>query len=621
MSVSANTLGNTMLDTASGIRLRAWIYGIYAFENAMLAVLLTAMVLIPISEIVLRATLGLGIKGAIEWVLHLTLVTAMLGAAIAAREGKLLAFATATMLDGHARKITGIFSTTVSVAVTLILCQSGLEFVQSERNAGNLLAYGIPVWAVDLALPVGYALILLRLVSRSSEKWPARLVMLLAALVLAGVWRYAPVDPQIWVIPAIVVIGIATFFGAPVFVCIAGITLVFLAAGGVPIASMALDHYTLTSNSSLPAIPLFTLAGFLLAESGAPGRLVEVFNAAFGRYRSGAAVVTVLACTLFTSFTGASGTSILALGGLLLPLLRDANYPERKALSLITGGGLPGTILLPALPLILYAIVAKVAIEEMFLGGVLPAALMFTIVLFWGIRQRLRSNEVNTGVFNARRLQQALWAAKWELALPVIPVTALFTGLATPVEAAAVTAFYILIVTVIINHDLEIRRDLPRVMAECGLLIGGILLIMGVALGLTNLLVDARVPDRAVEWVTTIIHNRWLFLLALNGFLLLVGCVMDIYSAIIVVAPLVVPIGLAFGINPVHLGIIFLANMELGYLTPPVGINLFYASSRFNLPLFEVCCYVIPLFGVMAVGVLIITYVPWLSTVLLKLLP
>ena len=617
MSISADILENTMMDAAPGIRLRSWLH---AFENTLLAVLLTTMVLLPITEIVLRATLGIGIRGAIEFTQHLTLVAAMLGAVVAAREGKLLAFATATLLHGGMQRCARYFTAIISVAVIAVLCQAGIEFVQSEHAGGNLLAYGIPIWIVDLALPVGFALILARLAMRSTDKWAGRLCVLLAGLAVAGIWRYAPVDPQLWVLPALIIIGIATVFGAPVFVSIAGVALSLLVAEGVPVASMALDHYSLTSNSSLPAIPLFTLAGFLLAESGAPARLIALFNAAFGRYRSGAAVVAVLSCTLFTSFTGASGISILALGGLLLPLLRDTGYPEKSALTLITGGGLPGTILLPALPLILYAIVAKVSIEEMFLGGILPVALMFTLVLGWGIRRRPRNHKAHTETFNLQRLLQALWKAIWELALPAIPVIALFTGLATPVEAAAVTAFYVLIITTLINRDLSIRRDLPRVMAECGLLVGGILLILGVALGLTNFMVDARIPDRAVEWVTTIIHTRWLFLLALNGFLLLIGCVMDIYSAIIVIAPLVVPIGLAFGIHPVHLGITFLANMELGYLTPPVGMNLFYASSRFNIPMLEMCRAVIPLLGVLAVGVLIITYIPWLSTALLGLL-
>jgi tripartite ATP-independent transporter DctM subunit len=617
MSVSTSVLENSIPDTTPGIRLR---YRLHALENTVLAILLTAMVLIPMTEIVLRATLGFGIQGAIEWILHLTLVAAMLGAAVAAREGRLLAFATATLLHGQTKKISGMFSAIVSVAVTAILCQSGIEFVQSEYTGGNFLAYGIPVWIFDLALPAGFALIFVRLAMRATDKWTGGLCVLLAGLAGAGIWLYAPVDPQVWMWPALIIIGVATVFGAPVFISIAGVALTLLAAGGVPMASMALDHYTLTSNSSLPAIPLFSLAGFLLAESGAPVRLIALFNAAFGRYRSGAAVVAVLSCTLFTSFTGASGIAILALGGLLLPLLRNTGYTEKNALTLITGGGLPGTILLPALPLILYAIVARVSIEDMFLGGILPVALMFTLVLAWGISQRPRHHKANTDTFNLQKLLDALWKAKWELALPVIPVTALFTGLATPLEAAAVTAFYVLIVTTLINRDLSIRRDLPRVMAECGLLVGGILLILGVALGLTNFMVDARIPDRAVEWVTTIIHNRWLFLLALNGFLLFIGCFMDIYSAIIVVAPLVVPIGLAFGIHPVHLGITFLANMELGYLTPPVGMNLFYASSRFNQPMLKMCRAVIPLLGVLAMGVLMITYIPWLSTGLLGIL-
>jgi len=611
MNASTDILEDVLPDARPLFRLRHWLH---AFENSLLAILLAAMVLIPMAEIVLRASLGIGIRGAIEWVLHLMLVAAMLGAAIAAREGKLLAFATAGLLQRRVQKISGLFTAIVSVAVTAILCLSGIEFVQSEREVGKLLAYGLPVWIAELALPVGFAVILARLVKRAAEKWTGCLLVLLAGLACAGVWRYAPVDPQVWVLPALIIIGIATVFGAPVFVAIAGVALTLLAAGGIPLASMALDHYTLTANSTLPAIPLFSLAGYLLAESRAPARLIALFNAAFGRYRSGAAVVAVLSCTLFTSFTGASGIAILALGGLLLPLLRDTGYPEKSALTLITGGGLPGTILLPALPLILYAIVARVSIEEMFLGGLLPVVLMFALVLAWGISKHPRRHHVSTAPFNLQSLLQALWRAKWEVALPAIPITALFSGLATPLEAAAATAFYVLIVTTLINRDLSIRRDLPRVMAECGLLVGGILLILGVALGLTNFMVDARIPDLAVEWVTTIIHNRWLFLIVLNGFLLLIGCVMDIYSAIIVIAPLLVPIGLAFGIDPVHLGIIFLANLELGYLTPPVGMNLFYASSRFNQPMLKMCRAVMPLLAVLAVGVLMITYIPWLST-------
>jgi tripartite ATP-independent transporter DctM subunit len=301
-----------------------------------------------------------------------------------------------------------------------------------------------------------------------------------------------------------------------------------------------------------------------------------------------------------------------------MPLLLAARYPERPALGLVTGGGLPGVLLFPALPLLLYAIVAKTSIESMFVGGFLPTLLMLGIVLWWGIRQA--PPQAGPGrPFDRGRVRQALWAAKWDLSLPLVPLAVLLGGLATPVEAAAATALYAFMIAVVIHRDLHPFRDAPRIMTECGLLVGGILLILGVSLGLTNYLVDAQVPDRAVEWATRHIQSPWAFLLALNGFLLLVGCVMDIFSAIVVITPLVVPIGLAFGVHPVHLGMVFLANLEIGYLTPPIGLNLFFSSCRFARPLPEVCRSVMPLFFALGAGVLVITYIPWLSTGLLGL--
>jgi tripartite ATP-independent transporter DctM subunit len=346
--------------------------------------------------------------------------------------------------------------------------------------------------------------------------------------------------------------------------------------------------------------------------------LIELFDALFGRYRGGAAVVTVFACTFFTSFTGASGVAILAIGGLAMPLLLAAGYPGRAALGLVTGGGLPGVLLFPALPLLLYAIVAKTSIESMFVGGFLPTLLMLGIALWWGIRQApARAGAARP--FDRERVTRALWVAKWDLSLPLVPLAILLGGLATPVEAAATTALYAFTITAVIHRDIGLFRDAPRIITECGLLVGGILLILGVSLGFTNYLVDAQVPERAVEWVTRHIQSPWMFLLALNSFLLLVGCVMDIFSAIVEITPLVVPIGLAFGVHPVHLGVIFLANLEIGYLTPPIGLNLFFSSCRFGRSLPEVCRAVAPLFFALCAGVLAITYLPWLSTGLLRL--
>ncbi|MEZ5445564.1 MAG: TRAP transporter large permease subunit [Gammaproteobacteria bacterium] len=589
-------------------------------EDVTLSGLLAAMVLLPIAEILLRATLDVGIRGLIQMVQNLTLVAAMLGAAVAAREGRLLTFAAFGLLSKHARRRVTLLAGTVSVAVVSVLFHSGVEFAHAEWAVVDQLAFGFLSWLTIAALPLGYALILLRIVMRSTAVLTERLLTLVGGLALAAIWRYAPVDPQAWVVPGLIVIGLATIVGLPIFIVLGGVTLLLLASSGIPLASMAIDHLSLTSNALLPAIPMFTLAGYLLAESRAPTRLIEVFDALFGRYRGGAAVVTILTCSLFTCVTGASGVAVVALGALLLPLLRSSGYDERSAVALVTGGGLPGTILLPALPLVLYAIVANVGIREMFLGAVLPALLMLAALIGWGARRPLSTAGSQPPGIDRRRVLRAIWTAKWEIAVPAVAIGMLFSGLATPVEAAAVTAFYAFLVSTVMHRDLSLRHDLLRVMSHCGLLVGGILVILGTSLGLSNLLVDTQVPDRAVALVTAVVDNRWAFLFLLNIFLLLAGCVMDMYSAVIVMAPLVVPIGLAYGVHPVHLGVIFLANLELGYLTPPVGINLFYASARFNRPLLEVCHAVLPLIAALGASVLFITYVPFLSTALLRFL-
>jgi len=590
-----------------------------AAENVLLSAFFGLLVLLPLAEIVLRATVGVGILGVASLVQQLTLIVGMLGATVAARESRLLAFSATALLRGRFARTARMCAAAIAAATSFILCAASVEFVALERNGGGTLAYDIPVWLVQSVLPLGFGVIGARLLWNASEHPSGRAWAGLATGALIAIVLFAPLDSGYTVPAGLAVLIAGALFGAPLFAVIGGIALLLLWSTGVPLASVAVDHYGLTSNPTLPAIPLFTLAGYFLAESGAPKRLIEVFDALFGRFRGGAAVVTVLASTFFTCFTGASGVTILALGGLTMPLLLASGFERRPALGLITGGGLPGVLLFPALPLILYAIVAKASIESMFLGGLMPMLLMLAITLAWGLRQHKASPGARPK-FNRIRATRALWAAKWELALPVVPIFMLLGGLATTVEAAAATALYAFIAAAVIHRDVRISSDVPRIMSECGLLVGGILLILGVALALTNFLVDAQVPDHAVEWVKGRIESPLLFLLYLNLFLLAVGCVMDIFSAIVVIAPLVVPIGLAYGVHPVHLGIIFLANLELGYLTPPIGINLFFASYRFGRPMTEVCRSVVPLFLVLCGGVLAITYLPWLSTGLLKML-
>jgi tripartite ATP-independent transporter DctM subunit len=582
-----------------------------AIEDGLLAAALAGAVLVPLVEVALRATLHVGIEGAGTIVQHLTLAVGMIGAAVAAREERLLTLALSGFIAGPAAPAARFASGALAAAVTGLLALAVLDFMATERAAGAVLVYGLPVWVAQSPLPIGFALIALRLAWRAAPTAFGRAAALAGAVALVAWLRTAPPDPVL----ALVALALATALGAPLFVAIGGAALFLLQGAGVPAAAVAVNHYSLVINPSLPAIPMFTLAGYLLAESRAPARLVELFDALFGRLRGGAALATVLACTFFTCFTGASGVTILALGGLVMPLLGAAGYRPKDALALVTGAGLPGVLLMPALPLLLYAIVARVSIEDMFLGGLLPAALMLAIVAAWGVRRRPRAVKPRAEL-SWPRVRAAALAAKWELSLPVVPVLALASGLATPVEAAAVTALYAFVIVAAVHRDLSLARDLPRVVAECGLLIGGILLVLGVALGLTNYLVDAEVPDRLVEWVRGAIASPWAFLLALNAVLLAAGCVMDIYTAIVVLAPLVTPLGVAYGIHPVHLGIVFLANLELGYLTPPVGMNLFFASYRFNKPIVEVFRAVLPLVGALAVALVAVTFLPWLSTML-----
>ena len=584
-------------------------------ENLLITLVLALMVVLPLLDIALRLTpFVLPASSTVQS--HLTLLVCMIGGAIAAREGRLLALSTVTtLLKGRLKEAARLFSGAFAAAITVLLTWSSLQLVLQTRESGNELAYGVPLWIGQAILPIGFAVIVLRLLRHSSDTWKGRaFAVLLAGIILVlAVWL--PVTPSQMVVPAFVILFAATILGAPIFITLGGAAIILLWAAETPLTMMPIQHYRQVVNASLPAIPLFTLAGYLLAEGGAARRLVRVFQALVGHLRGGPAIATVLVCAFFTSFTGASGVTILALGGLLMPVLLTARYSERNALGLLTGSGSIGLLFPPCLPVILYAIIAKIEINQMFLGGILPGILLVIAASIWGVLQSPRDDTARRK-FELSEAKSALWDAKWELLLPVVAVAALFSGYATPVEASAITALYAFIVETFVYRDLRVTKDLPRVMTECGLLVGAILIILGVALGFTGYLIDAQVPEFLITWVQGAVHSPLVFLLAVNVFLLIVGCLMDIFSAIVVVVPILLPIGAAYGIDPVHLGIIFLANLELGYLTPPVGMNLYLSSYRFNKPMPEVCRAIVPILLVLLVGVLLITYVPFMSTAL-----
>jgi len=589
-------------------------------EDGIAALALAVMTVIPLLEIVLRRSVGIGIPGAGPIVQHLVLWVGFLGAAIAAREGRLLSLATGSLVpEGWARRVTTVIAAAIGCAVSTVLALAAVEFVQSERGVGSSFAAGIPTWVAELVLPIGFALIGLRLAWRAGERWPARA---LAATGLVAGW-FLGTHPALLegrsALPGLALIVLGGALGAPIFAILGGAAAVLFMADGITPAAILIETYSLSVSPTLAAIPLFTLTGFLLAEGKASERLLRVFRALFGWIPGGTAVVCAVLCSFFTAFTGGSGITILALGGILFPALVKDGYRERFSLGLLTASGSLGLLLPPSLPLMLYGVVAQMPIEDLFIGGILPGILLTTMIAAWGMREGLLSGAGRQS-FAAGEAGAALWDAKWELLMPIVVVGALFSGLATSVEAAALTAAYALFTQAAIHRDLSIRRDLLRVFAECVGLIGGVLVILGVAVGLTSWLVGAQVPMHLVEFTRAHIESRTMFLLALNVFLILVGCLMEIFPAIVVVVPLIVPLGQAYDVHPVHLGIIFIANLELGYLTPLVGLNILLASYRFKRPVLDVARAALPMAAILGIGVLVITYVPWLTLGILHML-
>ena len=414
------------------------------------------------------------------------------------------------------------------------------------------------------------------------------------------------------VLPASLIILLATALGLPIYAALGGAAALLFWEEGTPISAVPGETYRLSTSPMLPAIPLFTLGGYILAEGGSGKRLMRLFGAWVGWLPGGLAIVVTVVLAFFTPLTGASGITILSMGGLLLPMMVQAKYPERTSVGLVTVSGSIGLLFIPSLPVILYGFYAELPIEKLFVGGFLPGCLLVVTVAGWAA-YRGWSSGAEQKPFEFREGLSALWEAKWEVLLPLVVLGGIFGGYATLVEAAAITVLYAFIVECFIFKDLRILGDLPRVFVESATLVGGFMIILGVALGFTNYLVMAEVPSQALEWVQSHIDSKILFLLALNVFLIVVGALMDIYSAILVIVPLITPMAAAYGIDPVHLGIIFLANMELGYLMPPMGENLFLSSYRFDQPLTSIYRSSLPFVVILLIVVLLITYVPALT--------
>ncbi len=403
--------------------------------------------------------------------------------------------------------------------------------------------------------------------------------------------------------------------GTPLFALIGGLALVLLALSGVDIAVVAVEMYRITSSPTLIAVPLFTVAGYVLADSKTPARLVTLSRTLLGWLPGGLAIVSLVVCALFTAFTGATGVTIIAVGGLLLPALIKEGYPQRFSLWLVTTSGSLGLLFPPSLAVIIYGFVAGVRIDDLFIAGLLPGTVLVALLAGLGIRGGLRAR-LPRERFSAKDVCRAIRGAAWELPLLPVVVGGIYGGFLTVTEAAAAAAGYVLVVECLVRRDIPLRR-LPALLKESATLVGGILVIVCAALGLTNYLVDAQIPARLLEVMSAAITSRHLFLLTLNVFLLAVGCIMDIFSALLVVVPLIVPLAAEYDVNLVHLGVIFLVNLGIGYSTPPVGMNLFIASFRFREPVLTLYRASLPFIGVLLVALALVTYVPWLSLVML----
>lgn len=587
-----------------------------AIEEGVAGAALASMLVLLIIETVVRPWLGFGIGGSLQFVRQLTLWVALLGAALAARDGRLLALATGTLLpEARLRTTATVLAAACAAAVTAALCQGSVMLVLGEYEYGTRAA-SLPAWISQTVLPAGFALIAMRLILQVPN-FAGRILGLAGActgLALA-LWPQALEGRAAW--PLVTLVIGAGALGAPLFAVLGGAAVLLFLADGTPPVAVVSAAYELATHPTLPAIPMFTLAGFLIAEGDTAERLLRVFRGVCGWLPGGTAVACVVVSAFVTVFTGGSGVTILALGGLLLPALLRDGYGERFSIGLLTGSASLGLLLPPALPLVLYGIVAETPIGDLFLGGLLPGLLMIAVVMVYAMWEARRRG-VPRSQFDRREALAALWHGKWELSLPVLVLGVFFGGYATILETAALTALYALVVQVGVHRNIRIGAPLRRVFSESVTTIGGVLVILVVAYGLTSYLVDADAPAQLMTATRAHIDSRFAFLLALNGFLLGVGCAMDIFTAILVVAPLVVPLGAEFGVHPVHQGVIFVSNLELGYITPPVGLNLFLASYRFNRPLMEVYSASLPLLLILGLAVLFITYAPWLTTAMVR---
>ena len=590
-------------------------------ENLLTIGVFSILTIFPAVEIFTRLLGRPGIPASPILVQHMTLWIGFIGAVLATRQNKLLSLTRDPLFSPDSVLSNGRWiAKNISFVIIGALFWGSINLVMIEYNYPIQISPGIYRWVIQLIMPIGFLLIGFQILIKSSKESSLRILMLIIGILFVFIGNNDVFRDSVyflWISVGFILFSM--IYGTPIFIGLGGLAVLFFWHDYTPISAISAETYRIVVSPTLPTIPLFTLAGYILAESKSSERIFYLFRAAFGWIPGGTPIVIVFLCGFFTALTGGSGVAILALGGLLFPLLKKEGYSELFSLGLITLAGSLGLLFPPSLPLIIYGVTARVSIKDLFIGGLIPGIIIALVIAAYSIFQGY-TQHVERQSFSIQKIIKELKNSFWEVIIPFLILFGVFGGYTTLVETSATLVIYILFVEVYIYKDLKLN-DLPRIVLDCATLIGGVLIILGVAMGFTSYLVDAQIPMLLMDWVEQNISSKYVFLLLLNILLLVVGCLMDIFSAIIIIVPLITPLLTLFpDIHPVHLAVIFIANLELGYLTPPVGMNLFLSAYRFEKDMPTVYKATLPFFLLSLLIVLAITYIPIISLGLLKLL-
>ena len=610
---------------------------LHRLEEILCAVFISILALLPAAEAVARIFFRTGVPASSGLMAQQLLLAGLLAGMIATRNGDHLSIALAQHFSGERlRERLQKLADLISALVVTVIAWTSLPFIKIGLE-GRIIGF-IPDRVFALILPVGYGVMAIRFARRSGcTGWKILFPILAISLgtlasfpvIAKCIWGFDLPDPVFDLcdrfyllayygkVPLTILLLAAALGGTPLFVVMGGLALLLLHAAGGEMDSVAADIYASLTSTNIIAIPLFTMVGFFLSESRAGERLVNTFRSLFSWLPGGIIVAAVLICAFFTSFTGASGVTILALGGILYTILSEhMRYPEKFSIGLLTSVGSIGLLFPPSLPLILIGAATQTNIFHLFLGGIMPGLILVGAMIIFGVIASVRV-KIPVERFNGRKALAGLRESAFEILLPCFLIAGYFTGLLSLVEIGAAAALYIFVVEVLIHRDIKLA-DVSRVFIKAIPIIGGVLSILAMSKALSYYIVDTHAPSNLAKWMHSAVASKFVFLLLLNLGLLVVGCLMDIFSAILIVLPLIAPLGQAYGIDPVHLGIIFITNLELGFLTPPVGLNLFLASYRFKKPFVRICRYMFPFLAIHLAVVLLVTYAPWLSTYLTR---